>query len=149
MKEEYLPYWKKNRKKINWNSWKCLHSLLKVRGRSWGSKEGHRVQSRVCVQTTFSCRLANVSVTVLSAVLLHFINVSSGEQLDEEQFSTSANSNALAAAVSGKGTAASMQVLYGHQLLRWHPVSSCGTSGWEYGAGAHQSDVLWGFLNRA
>lgn len=66
IKEKYPLCWKKNTKKIYRNS-----SFL--RGRSWGSKEGHRVQSRVCVETAFGCQLANVSVTVLSAALLHFI----------------------------------------------------------------------------
>lgn len=136
VRQEYLLCWKENRKKIYWNSWECLHSLLKAKGKSWGSKEGHWVQSRVCVETTFCCQLANVSVTVLSAVFLHFINeVSSSAQLREdtgepassEQFSTSAKSNALAAAVTWKGTTASTQLHNDHEPLWWQPMSQHAT----------------------
>lgn len=71
MKEEYPLCWKKTKAKLYWNNGERLHLLL--RGRSWGSKEGQGVQLRVCAETTFGCRLANVTVTVLSAVFPHFI----------------------------------------------------------------------------
>lgn len=76
-----------------------------------------------CVEVTFGCQLAKVSVTLLSAVLFQSIGKRPAEHSWVRSIPGPQQTAMLLQLGSRGGTAASVQVPYGPQLLWGHPLA--------------------------